>query len=88
MVPIWYRNEGPTSEEPEVIQFPRTTFDLTPQKLMKTEDIARLLGIAPRTVCEWAEVGRLPAFKIGRQWRFRHIQIEHWLKHRATDLAV
>jgi excisionase family DNA binding protein len=37
---------------------------------LTTEDVARLLNISPRTVCLWAELGKLPAVKIGKLWRF------------------
>ena len=53
-------------------------------RLLRTEELADLLGIAPRTVREWAEGGKLPGFKLGKQWRFRQIRIQQWLDHRAN----
>ena len=46
--------------------------------LMSSADVARFLGIAPRTVCLWAECSELPGIKIGRQWRFLRKDIERW----------
>ena len=46
--------------------------------------VAKWLGIAPRTVCLWAECRELPAIKIGRQWRFRECELREWLRSSNT----
>jgi excisionase family DNA binding protein len=53
--------------------------------LLRTSDIARILGIAERTVCLWAECSQLPAIKVGRQWRFPRKAFENYLKHLPTN---
>lgn len=50
--------------------------------LLSTEEVSRMLGIARRTVCLWAELGELPAFKVGRHWRFRQSIIHEWLNEK------
>lgn len=52
---------------------------------MSTADIAVWLGIAPRTVCLWAECGEIPAIKIGRQWRFERAVVAVWLSQRRSN---
>jgi excisionase family DNA binding protein len=47
---------------------------------LDTTGVAGLLGIAVRTVSLWAECGEIPAFKMGRQWRFRRESIMKWVK--------
>ena len=39
--------------------------------LLNSRDVARLLDMSPDTVNEYARKQILPAFKAGRQWRFR-----------------
>ena len=39
--------------------------------LLNSRDVARLLDMSPDTVNEYARKQILPAFKPGRQWRFR-----------------
>lgn len=39
--------------------------------LLNSKDVARLLDISPDTVNEFARKNLIPAFKKGRQWRFR-----------------
>jgi PTS system nitrogen regulatory IIA component len=47
---------------------------------LTTDDVARMLNISPRTVCLWAELGKLPAVRIGKLWRFRRDAIERYLE--------
>ena len=49
------------------------------QELMRAEQVGLLLGIDRSTVYRMAEQGRLPALKIGRQWRFPPHQIRRLL---------
>ena len=51
--------------------------------LLRTNDIAHWLGIHPRTIRLWAECGEIPAIKIGKQWRFRRIEVTAWLSSRV-----
>jgi excisionase family DNA binding protein len=39
--------------------------------LLNSREVARLLDMSPDTVNEYARKQILPAFKAGRQWRFR-----------------
>ena len=58
------------------------------EKLLSTREsfltpaaVAKWLGIAPRTICLWAECKEIPAIKIGRQWRFREGELWEWLRN-------
>ena len=50
------------------------------EPLLTTAAVSRWLGIAPRTLCLWAECQEIPAIKIGRQWRFREGELQEWLR--------
>ena len=41
------------------------------ENLLNSRDVARLLDMSPDAVNEYARKEILPAFKAGRQWRFR-----------------
>jgi excisionase family DNA binding protein len=43
--------------------------------LLNSRQVAALLDLSPDTVNEFARKSALPAFKMGRQWRFRHRDI-------------
>jgi excisionase family DNA binding protein len=51
------------------------------EMFLTTAAVAKWLGVAPRTVCLWAECNEIPAIKIGRQWRFREGELSDWLRN-------
>ena len=54
------------------------------QGLLRAEQVRQMLGVDRSTVYRMAENGRLPAMKIGRQWRFPADQIGRLL-HTERD---
>jgi excisionase family DNA binding protein len=58
-----------------------------PQRLLRADQVGRMLGVDRSTVYRMAETGRLPAVKVGRQWRFPAGQIELLLGASGGDLA-
>lgn len=58
-----------------------------PQKFLRADQVRRMLGVDRSTVYRMAENGRLPALKIGRQWRFPADQIELLLDTPGADLV-
>jgi excisionase family DNA binding protein len=55
------------------------------EPFLTTAAVAKWLGIAPRTVCLWAECKVIPAIKIGRQWRFREGELCEWLRSPESE---
>lgn len=50
-------------------------------KLLTARELADQLGLAPATVLDWFEAGRIPGFKLGnRAVRFRPSEVEAWLE--------
>ena len=49
-------------------------------KLMTVEQIAEYLQVDEYTIYAWARKGKMPAFKVGRFWRFRTEDIDKWLE--------
>ena len=49
------------------------------QPLLTAKNVARLLGIDEITVYRLARKGRLPAFKVGGQWRFGREALDVWM---------
>ena len=47
-----------------------------------------LLGKPDRTIRKWAEKGRIPAHKVGREWRFPKEEIDRWLSGRRGNSAT
>ncbi len=62
-------------------------------ELMTVEEVASYLRVTEKTVYRLLKQGRIPATKVGRQWRFDKNSIDEWLHQnsvgvRATILVV
>jgi len=57
------------------------------EQLLKTRDVATLLGVETGTVYDYWERGELPGFRLGGRkggpLRFRESEIEAWLEERC-----
>jgi excisionase family DNA binding protein len=47
---------------------------------LTTEDVLEYLQVNLRTVYRLIKAGRIPAIRVGRQWRFRKRDIDAWLE--------
>ena len=48
--------------------------------LMSPSEVSKYLGMAERTIYQWATQEKMPAIKIGSNWRFRRSEIDAWLE--------
>jgi excisionase family DNA binding protein len=46
---------------------------------MTIEEVAAYLRLKPQTIYKWAQEKRIPAAKLGKEWRFRRSVIDLWL---------
>ena len=47
--------------------------------LMTIEEVASYLRLSKDTVYRMVQKGRIPASKVGTQWRFRRADVDQWL---------
>lgn len=40
-------------------------------KIYGVDDLAGFFGVTKKTIWEWCKRGKLPAFKIGKEWKVR-----------------
>jgi excisionase family DNA binding protein len=50
-----------------------------PEKLLTTDQVARYLKVDKFTVYRLVTQRKMPAFKVGSQWRFKKKMIDAWL---------
>lgn len=67
-------NRRPT---PQTVVASQTAQD---EEILTIREVAAWRRVAQRTLRQWAEVGLIPAHKMGRLWRFRRRDIEVWLR--------
>jgi len=56
--------------------------------ILNSKDVARILDLSPDTVNEYARKSILPAFKKGRQWRFRRRDIATFKRQLYGETAA
>lgn len=65
------------------------TIKLEPMTEMLTaKDMQNLLQVDRSTIYRMVDAGRLPAIKVGKQWRFPSDQVERWLQIQAGGSAL
>ena len=50
------------------------------EQIMTLREVARYLGLHAMTVYKLTREGRVPAAKIGGQWRFKRDVLDEWLE--------
>ena len=48
---------------------------------LTVDEVAKRFGVNATTVYRLAQRGKLPAFKVGSQWRFSEARLEAWAEH-------
>lgn len=54
------------------------------KEIMTAKEVADYLNLHPLTVHRYAREGKIPAFKIGTDWRFHKKYIERWIKEKLN----
>jgi excisionase family DNA binding protein len=54
------------------------------KEILTTKEVADYLSLHPLTVHRYAREGKIPAFKIGTDWRFHKKYIERWIKQKLV----
>ena len=54
------------------------------KEILTTKEVADYLHLHPLTVHRYAREGKIPAFKIGTDWRFHKKYIERWIRQKLV----
>ncbi len=52
---------------------------------MTLEEVAKYLKLKPQTIYTWAQNKKIPAAKLGKEWRFRKSVIDKWFNNHISD---
>jgi excisionase family DNA binding protein len=47
--------------------------------IMTLEEVAAYLKLKPQTIYTWAQEKKIPAAKLGKEWRFKKSIIDEWI---------
>ena len=56
-----------------------------PERWYSVEEIASHLGVSKETIYRWVEKEKIPAHKVGRQWKFRVSEVDEWVTNGNAD---
>ena len=60
--------------------------DATPRRILTVAEVADYLQVSLPTVCRLARHGLIPAFRIGRDYRFGRDEIDKWMIDRTIEV--
>ena len=55
------------------------------EEIMTLEEVAIYLKVKPQTIYTWAQEGKIPAAKLGKEWRFRRSVIDRWFNEHIDE---
>ena len=58
----------------------------TPRRIMTVAEVAEYLQVSKATILRMARKGKIPAFKIGADWRFDRDAIDKWTTGRTSEV--
>lgn len=54
-------------------------------RIMTLEEVAEYLRLKPQTIYTWAQEKKIPAAKLGKEWRFRKSLVDKWFNERMDE---
>jgi PTS system nitrogen regulatory IIA component len=54
-------------------------------EIMTLEEVAKYLRLKPQTIYNWAQEKKIPAAKLGKEWRFKKSIIDRWFNQHIDD---
>ena len=55
------------------------------EDIMTLEEVAKYLKLKPQTIYAWAQDGKIPAAKLGKEWRFKKSIIDKWFNQHIDE---
>ncbi len=56
-------------------------------EIMTIDELAEYLQLHPLTLRNLARAGKIPMFKVGRQWRAQRSRLDQWIKEQSHPSA-
>jgi len=58
---------------------------MMPSEIMTLEEVANYLRLKPQTIYTWAQQKKIPAAKLGKEWRFKRSMIDAWFAQHIDE---
>ncbi|HEX5429513.1 MAG TPA: helix-turn-helix domain-containing protein [Patescibacteria group bacterium] len=53
-------------------------------KILNVEELAKFFGVSAPTIWRWCKMGKIPAFKIGSQWKIRQSDLNKIINQKLS----
>jgi excisionase family DNA binding protein len=53
------------------------------ETIYEAERLARFFHVTKQTIREWCKKGKIPAFKIGKEWKVRVVDLQKMIDRKA-----
>jgi excisionase family DNA binding protein len=53
-------------------------------KILNVEELSKFFGVSSQTIWRWCKAGKIPAFKIGSQWKIRQSDLNKIINQKLT----
>lgn len=57
-------------------------------EILKLQEVAKYFKVDEKTVYRMVQSNKLPAFKVGNQWRFLRNDIFKWIESKSTVVEI
>lgn len=54
------------------------------EKWVTLKDVMEYLGVGRETILQWISKRNMPAYKVGRMWKFKLTEIDDWIRGCGT----
>ncbi len=82
--PGQYLTDSPPAHPFALAMTTETSIDVMAELgILEPHEVAQLLKLRHSTVLDLSRRGVLPAFKIGKHWRYRRADLEEWIVRRC-----
>ena len=54
------------------------------EKIYGSKELAKFFGVKEKTIWEWCKKGKLPAFKIGKEWKVRVVDLNKIINQKLS----
>jgi excisionase family DNA binding protein len=58
------------------------------QRYLSVAETAAYLGLSPKTIYCWAEKSAMPAYKVGRVWRFDRTELDDFVRGQKRQAVI
>lgn len=58
------------------------------ERWLSVDEIAIHLGVSKVSIYKWVEAGKVPAHKVGRQWKFKASEVDVWVKSGSASEII